>query len=323
MRVLITGITGFVGSHMAEYALAKGAEVFGSIRWRSKTENIDHLRSKVTFIESDLRDLSSVRSLLEISDPDYIVHLAAQSFVGVSWQAPAETLTTNIISQVNLLEALRGPQDVAALPRRSARARSTGSSTRTSCRSRRRIRSGRSRPYAVSKVTQDMMALPVLQELRPADHPHARLQPRGPAARRRLRHVELRPAGGRDRGRAARSGDLRRRPHPAPRLLRRARHRARLLALARARRAGRGLQPLLGQVVADPAGPRLPARALHGQGHHGPDRPGAAASLRRDGPRGRSVEDRQGHRLEGRRFPSSARSRSCWTTGGSGPASSR
>jgi nucleoside-diphosphate-sugar epimerase len=58
MRVLITGITGFVGSHMAEYALAKGAQVFGSTRWRSKTENVDHLRGKVTFLESDLRDLS-------------------------------------------------------------------------------------------------------------------------------------------------------------------------------------------------------------------------------------------------------------------------
>src|SRR6202165_2100894 len=108
MRVLITGITGFVGRHMAEYALSTGAQVFGSNRWRSKTENIDHLRSNVTFIESDLRDVSSVRSLLEVSVPDYIVHLAAQSFVGVSWHAPAETLTTNILSQVNLLEALRG-----------------------------------------------------------------------------------------------------------------------------------------------------------------------------------------------------------------------
>src|SRR5882672_1495180 len=108
MRVLITGITGFVGSHMAEYALSKGAEVFGSTRWRSKTENIDHLRSKVSFIESDLRDLSSVRALLETSQPDYVIHLAAQSFVGVSWHAPAETLTTNILAQINVLEAIRG-----------------------------------------------------------------------------------------------------------------------------------------------------------------------------------------------------------------------
>ena len=59
MRLLITGITGFVGSYMAEHALSLGAEVFGSLRWRSKTDNIDHLRSKVTLIESDLRDLST------------------------------------------------------------------------------------------------------------------------------------------------------------------------------------------------------------------------------------------------------------------------
>src|SRR6266511_301312 len=108
MRVLITGITGFVGSHMAEYALARGAQVFGSNRWRSKTENIEHLRSTVTFIESDLRDVSSVRALLEISVPDYVVHLAAQSFVGASW--------------------------------RWARARSMGWSSMTSCRSRRPTR---------------------------------------------------------------------------------------------------------------------------------------------------------------------------------------
>jgi GDP-4-dehydro-6-deoxy-D-mannose reductase len=157
MRVLITGITGFVGSHMAEYALFKGAQVFGSNRWRSKTENIEHLRSKVTFIESDLRDVSSVRALLEISIPDYVVHLAAQSFVGVSWHAPAETLTTNIISQVNLLEALRGLK-------MSPRFLAAGSSEEYGLvlddelpiRETNPLRP--LSPYAVSKVTQDMMA---------------------------------------------------------------------------------------------------------------------------------------------------------------------
>jgi GDP-4-dehydro-6-deoxy-D-mannose reductase len=157
MRVLITGITGFVGSHMAEYALFKGAQVFGSNRWRSKTENIEHLRSKVTFIESDLRDVSSVRALLEISVPDYVVHLAAQSFVGVSWHAPAETLTTNIISQVNLLEALRGLK-------MSPRFLAAGSSEEYGLvlddelpiRETNPLRP--LSPYAVSKVTQDMMA---------------------------------------------------------------------------------------------------------------------------------------------------------------------
>ena len=131
MRVLITGITGFVGSHMAEYALSKGAQVFGSNRWRSKTENIDHLRSKVTFLESDLRDLSSVPSLLEISNPDFVVHLAAQSFVGVSWHAPAETLTlvksewTQVPALKRLTEANipDGKYQVRFLPLEEARKR--------------------------------------------------------------------------------------------------------------------------------------------------------------------------------------------------------
>lgn len=107
MKVLITGITGFVGSHLAEYCLGKGAEVFGTIRWRSRTENIDHIRSKIKLIDCDLRDASSVIKALEQSKPDYIFHLAAQSYIPSSWHAPAETLVTNIIGQVNLFEAIR------------------------------------------------------------------------------------------------------------------------------------------------------------------------------------------------------------------------
>jgi len=156
MRVLITGITGFVGSYMAEHALACGAEVYGSSRWRSKTDNIDRLRGKITLIESDLRDLSSVRALLETSNPDYVVHLAAQSFVGVSWQAPAETLSTNIISQVNLLEAIRG---LKMTPRFLA----IGSSEEYGLVHPDELPIKESNPlrplspYAVSKVAQDMM----------------------------------------------------------------------------------------------------------------------------------------------------------------------
>ena len=156
MRVLITGITGFVGSYMAEYALARGAEVFGSSRWRSKTENIEHLRSKITLIESDLRDLSSVRNLLETTSPDYLVHLAAQSFVGASWSTPAETLSTNIISQVNVLEAVRGLK-------MSPRFLAVGSSEEYGLVSEDELPIRETNalrplsPYAVSKVAQDMM----------------------------------------------------------------------------------------------------------------------------------------------------------------------
>src|SRR5258705_5808999 len=156
MRLLITGITGFVGSHMPEYALAPGAEVCGSSRWRSRTENIEHWRSQIKLIECDLRDVASVRGLLETAEPTHVVHLAAQSFVGASWQTPAETLSTNIISQVNLLEGIRR---FTIAPRVLV----VGSSEEYGfvCRDELPIRETNPlrplSPYAVSKVAQDLI----------------------------------------------------------------------------------------------------------------------------------------------------------------------
>lgn len=141
---------------MAEYALAQGAEVFGSIRWRSKTENIEHLRSRITLIESDLRDMSSVRALVETADPSHVIHLAAQSFVGASWHSPAETLSTNIISQVYLLEAIRGLK-------LSPRFLAVGSSEEYGLAYEDELPIRETNPlrplspYAVSKVAQDLM----------------------------------------------------------------------------------------------------------------------------------------------------------------------
>ena len=107
MKCLITGLTGFVGSHLAEYLLNEGHEVFGTIRWRSKTENIEHLKNKITLIEGDIRDSNSMDETIKKSQPDLIFHLAAQSFVPTSFIAPAETLTTNILGTLNVLEAVR------------------------------------------------------------------------------------------------------------------------------------------------------------------------------------------------------------------------
>ncbi|MFL6201976.1 MAG: GDP-mannose 4,6-dehydratase [Thermoanaerobaculia bacterium] len=109
MRALITGITGFAGSHLAEYLLAEqpGVEVYGTHRWRSRMDNVEHLRSKVKLLEADLRDYTSMHAALERSRPDVIFHLAAQSFVPSSWTAPNETLTTNVSGQTNLFEAVR------------------------------------------------------------------------------------------------------------------------------------------------------------------------------------------------------------------------
>ncbi|MBN1824474.1 MAG: GDP-mannose 4,6-dehydratase [Endomicrobiales bacterium] len=108
MKVLITGITGFVGSHLADFLLTKkGVEVWGIERWRSNTENIKHIKEKLKIIECDLRDTTSVENTILDIRPDKIFHLAAQSFVPTSWHAPAETLTTNIIGELNVFEAVR------------------------------------------------------------------------------------------------------------------------------------------------------------------------------------------------------------------------
>jgi GDP-4-dehydro-6-deoxy-D-mannose reductase len=109
MRALITGITGFAGSHLAEYLLAEhpDVEVAGTYRWRSRMDNIEHLRDRIQLVETDLRDFTSVHAALERTRPDYLFHLAAQSFVPASWSAPSETLITNITGQTNLFEAIR------------------------------------------------------------------------------------------------------------------------------------------------------------------------------------------------------------------------
>jgi GDP-4-dehydro-6-deoxy-D-mannose reductase len=107
MRALITGLSGFVGSHLAEFLLGKDIEVFGIIRWRSNRENIRHLENKLTLFEGDVRDLTSVKQVISETCPDQIYHLAAQSFVPTSWSAPQETITSNIVGQLNVLEAVR------------------------------------------------------------------------------------------------------------------------------------------------------------------------------------------------------------------------
>jgi len=107
-KVLITGITGFVGSHLTELLLSKKIyEVFGTARPRSNTENIDHLKHKITLFSADILDSHSIYELIRKVKPDYIFHLAGQSFVPASWISPATTIEVNVIGTVNLFEAVR------------------------------------------------------------------------------------------------------------------------------------------------------------------------------------------------------------------------
>ncbi|MCX7995202.1 MAG: GDP-mannose 4,6-dehydratase [candidate division WOR-3 bacterium] len=107
MKALITGISGFAGSHLAEYLLSLNFEVFGTIKWRSRLENIQHILNRIKLFECDIRDATAVKYVLSETRPDYIFHLAAQSYVPFSWRAPSETLTTNIIGEVNIFEGVR------------------------------------------------------------------------------------------------------------------------------------------------------------------------------------------------------------------------
>jgi len=113
-RALITGISGMVGSHLADYLLEKTDwDVVGLIRWRSPLDNIGHILPeinagrRVSLLYGDLRDTLSIDKAVEDCRPDYVFHLAAQSFPKTSFDAPLDTLDTNIQGTTRVLDAIK------------------------------------------------------------------------------------------------------------------------------------------------------------------------------------------------------------------------
>lgn len=106
---LITGINGMDGSHLADLLLEKGYTVYGLERRVSTPvrRNTSHLVGKIQFIIGDLTDQKSLMSAITIAQPDEIYNLAAQSFVGSSWEIPNQTSEVNAIGVLNILEAVR------------------------------------------------------------------------------------------------------------------------------------------------------------------------------------------------------------------------
>ncbi len=106
MKILITGTTGFVAPHLIRSIqnLEDKHEIYGTIQSRS---DVSKIPAGVMTIECELKDSSNVNEVIEKIRPDIIFHLAAQSFVYTSWKSPAETLTNNIIGELNILEAVR------------------------------------------------------------------------------------------------------------------------------------------------------------------------------------------------------------------------
>ena len=113
-KALITGITGMVGSHLADYILANTDwDVYGVCRWRSPLDNVEHLlanvnrKERVYFAYADLNDQVSLMNTIRGIKPDYVFHLAAQSYPMTSFTAPIDTLNTNVLGTCRLLEAIR------------------------------------------------------------------------------------------------------------------------------------------------------------------------------------------------------------------------
>jgi GDP-mannose 4,6-dehydratase len=113
-RAFITGITGMVGSHLTDYLLQNTDwEIYGLCRWRSMLDNISHLlprinsNDRVHLVYGDLRDYLSIHEAVKMAKPDYVFHLAAQSYPKTSFNSPLDTLETNVQGTANVLEALR------------------------------------------------------------------------------------------------------------------------------------------------------------------------------------------------------------------------
>ena len=106
MRFLVTGAEGFIGSHLLDYLLDKG-EVYGSYWGKADLFRIKHLKEKIPLVECDIRNKNKINDILSKIKPDVVYHMAAQSFVTVSWSEPERTLETNMMGTFNLLEAIR------------------------------------------------------------------------------------------------------------------------------------------------------------------------------------------------------------------------
>lgn len=105
-KVLITGITGFVGSHLADLCLEKKVELFGFKRYHlSNMKNILHIEDKIQWCDCDMMDPKSVTKATEKIKPDIIFHMASQSFVSPSWDHPSLYMDANYKMTVNLFEA--------------------------------------------------------------------------------------------------------------------------------------------------------------------------------------------------------------------------
>ncbi len=154
-KVLITGITGFVGSHMADYVLSKGVKVYGLKRWNlSRLRNVAHILSKIEFLDCDLTDPIGIGSIIEKIKPTKIFHFAAESGLGPSWTHPSHYMDVNYKGTLNLLEAVRIANKTAKILIASSVAM-YGDIPKEYLPMKEETPLNPLNPYAVSKIAQD------------------------------------------------------------------------------------------------------------------------------------------------------------------------
>ncbi|MFG6979044.1 GDP-mannose 4,6-dehydratase [Burkholderia pseudomallei] len=162
-RVLITGITGMVGSHLADFLLENTDwEIYGLCRWRSPLDNVSHLlprineKNRIRLVYGDLRDYLSIHEAVKQSTPDFVFHLAAQSYPKTSFDSPLDTLETNVQGTANVLEALR-KNNIDAVTHVCASSEVFGRVPREKLPIDEECTFHPASPYAISKVGTDLI----------------------------------------------------------------------------------------------------------------------------------------------------------------------
>ena len=160
--ILVTGGTGFVGSHMIDYilkyAIRPEQKIYCTKRWLEDTKNVDHIDDKrFQFIDCDFNDAPSVYRAIEISKPEKVFHFAAQSFPEVSFHTPSVTLSTNTLGTTYLLEAIRNSDcDPVIVSVSTSEVYGMPEEDEIPIKETNPIRAAN--PYSISKVGHDLMS---------------------------------------------------------------------------------------------------------------------------------------------------------------------
>ncbi len=163
-NVLITGMTGMVGSHLADFLLENTKfNIHGLCRWRSPFDNIEHLIPQINNEErvflhyGDICDIISLKKVIKDSSPDFVFHLAAQSYPLTSFTSPINTFDTNIQGTENLLEALRDYKEKDPFIHVCSSSEVFGRVPKNNIPINEECRFHPASPYAISKVGTDLI----------------------------------------------------------------------------------------------------------------------------------------------------------------------